>query len=77
MDRLLTDDLALMEFGDRMIRQIMYAENTIALKEDALETHLARRGNKPAKDDVKAAEERPSMAAYEMPQDGDEEKNTE
>jgi len=60
-----------------MIRQIMYAENTIPMKEDALKTHLARRGNKPAKDDVKAAEERPSMAAYEMPQDGDEEKNTE
>jgi hypothetical protein len=72
-----TDDLALMEFGDRMIRQIMYAENTIPMKEDALETHLVRRGNRPAKDDVKAAEERPSMAAYEMPQDGDEEKNTE
>jgi len=77
MDRLLTDDLALMEFGDRMIRQIMYAENSIALKEDAMETHLARRGNKPPKDAAKAAEERPSMAAYEMPQDGDEEKNTE
>jgi len=26
---------------------------------------------------VKAAEERPSMAAYEMPQDGEAEKNTE
>ena len=74
MDRLLTDDLALMEFGDRMIRQVMYAENTIAMKEDALEAHLARRGNKPTEDDAKAAEERPGMAAYEMPQDGDEEK---
>jgi hypothetical protein len=47
------------------------------MKENALETHLARRGNIPAKDAVKAAEERPSMAAYEMPQDGDDEKNTE
>jgi len=75
MDRLLSDDLALMEFGDRMIRQIMYAENTIPMKEDALETHLARRGNRPAKDDVKAAGERPSMAAYEMPQDGNEKKH--
>ena len=74
MDRLLTDDLALMEFGDRMIRQVMYAENTIAMKEDALEAHLARRGNKPPEDDAKAAEERPGMAACEMPQDGDEEK---
>ena len=39
-----------------------------------LEAHLARRGNKPTEDDAKAAEERPGMAAYEMPQDGDEEK---
>ena len=76
MDRLLTDDLALMEFGDRMIRQVMYAENTIAMKEDALKTHLARRGNKPPNDDARATEERPGMAAYEMPQDGNEEKNT-
>ena len=74
MERLLMDDLALMEFGDRMIRQIMYAENTIATKGDALETHLARRRNKAEKDDVETMEERPSMAAYEMPQDGDEEK---
>jgi hypothetical protein len=55
----------------------MYAENTIAMKEDALETHLARRRNKPEKDDAKESEERPSMAAYEMPQDGEEEKNAE
>jgi hypothetical protein len=55
----------------------MYAENTIAMKEDALETHLARRGKIPAKDAATEAEERPSMAAYEMLQDGDEKKNTE
>jgi Fe-S-cluster containining protein len=77
MDQLLSDDLALMAFGDRMIRQIMYAENTIAMKGDALETHLARRRDKPAKDEAQAAEERPSMAAYEMPQDGDAEKSPE
>jgi len=77
MERLLSDDLVLMEFGDRMIRQIMYAENTIAMKQDALEAQLARRRNKPEKDDLKEAEERPSMAAYEMPQDGEEDKNSE
>jgi Fe-S-cluster containining protein len=77
MDRLLSDDVALMEFGDRMIRQIMYAENTIAMKGDALETHLARRRDKPAKDEAQAADERPSMAAYEMPLDGDAEKKPE
>ncbi|HYQ70569.1 MAG TPA: YkgJ family cysteine cluster protein, partial [Gammaproteobacteria bacterium] len=44
MDELLGDDMALLRFGDRMIRQIMYGEETIALKHDALEQHLARRG---------------------------------
>ena len=41
---MLSDDLALLGFGDRMIRQIMYGEETIPLKRDALEQHLARRG---------------------------------
>jgi hypothetical protein len=36
--------MALLRFGDRMIRQIMYGEETIPLKPDALEQHLARRG---------------------------------
>lgn len=68
------DDLALLRFGDRMIRQIMFGEESIARKPDALEKHLARRGQRqsPAADEP----ERPSMAAYELPQDGDEEKNT-
>jgi hypothetical protein len=44
LDKLLTDDMALLRFGDRMIRQIMYGEETIPLKPDALEQHLARRG---------------------------------
>jgi len=69
-DELLTDDMALLRFGDRMIRQIMYGEETIALKADALEKHLARRGGREqtVHDDMA----RPSMAAYEMPLDGDD-----
>ncbi|MGD8618408.1 MAG: YkgJ family cysteine cluster protein [Gammaproteobacteria bacterium] len=75
MDELLTDDMALMRFGDRMIRQIMYGEETIPLKGDALEQHLARRGDrKSAQHDDMA---RPSMAAYEMPLDGEDEKKPE
>ena len=31
LDKLLTDDIALMQFGDRMIRQIMYAEESIPM----------------------------------------------
>jgi Fe-S-cluster containining protein len=76
MDRLLADDLALMEFGDRMIRQIMYAENTIPMKQDAMEVHLARRGKNRINDKEEAVDERPSMAAYDMPIDGDDEKNS-
>ena len=75
LDEMLEDDLALLRFGDRMIRQIMYAEETIPLKPDAMETHLARRGNLQSTrhDDI----DRPSMAAYEMPLEGDDGKKPE
>ncbi|MGB5475332.1 MAG: YkgJ family cysteine cluster protein, partial [Gammaproteobacteria bacterium] len=76
LDRLLADDIALMEFGDRMIRQIMYAENTIPMKQDALETHLERRRQNQTKEGEKAEVERPSMAAYNMPLDSEDEKNS-
>jgi Fe-S-cluster containining protein len=72
MQQLLTDDLELLKFGDRMIRQIMFAEETIPMKKDAMETHLAHRGkNKIEKkhDDM----DRPSMVSYEMPLDGESE----
>ncbi|MEZ5541287.1 MAG: YkgJ family cysteine cluster protein [Pseudomonadota bacterium] len=74
MAQLLGDDLALMAFGDRMIRQIMYAENTIPMKNDALEVHLARRGKNHIESKVEADDVRPSMAAYDMPIDGEDEK---
>jgi Fe-S-cluster containining protein len=72
MDGLLTDDMALLRFGDRMIRQIMYGEETIALRGDALDQHLARRGDRESvsHDD----DERLSMQAYDMPVDGEDEK---
>ena len=71
MDELLTDDMALLRFGDRMIRQIMYGEETITLRSDALDQHLARRGDRESvsHDD----DERLSMAAYDMPVDGEDE----
>ena len=73
-EELLTDDMALLRFGDRMIRQIMYGEETIALKSDALEQHLARRGDRKSTEHDEM--ERPSMAAYEMPLDGEDEKKS-
>ena len=46
MDEMLSDDMALLRFGDRMIRQIMYGEESISLRGNALEQHLARRGDR-------------------------------
>lgn len=43
MQQLLDDDLALLKFGERMIRQIMFGEELIPRKSDALERHLERR----------------------------------
>jgi Fe-S-cluster containining protein len=74
MDKLLTDDIALMQFGDRTIRQIMFAEESIPLKKDALETRLANRGKDRIKDEEEEGMNRPSMASYDMPLDGDDEK---
>jgi hypothetical protein len=63
--------MALLCFGDRMILQIMYGEETIALRGDALEQHLSRRGDRESVSHEDA--ERPSMAAYNMPVDGEAE----
>ena len=75
MDRLLKDDVALMEFGDRMIRQIMYGEETIPMRGDALETHLQRRGKFHTNSVDQGMPPPASMAAYDMPLDGEEEKD--
>ena len=72
LGRLLSDDLALLEFGDRMIRQIMFGEESIPRKKDALEVHLARRG-KDRIDNKHEDTERRSREADEMPLDGEEE----
>jgi Fe-S-cluster containining protein len=74
LDELLSDEMALLRFGDRMIRQIMYGEETIALRGDALEQHLARRGDRESVSHDDA--ERLSMAAYEMPLDGEDEEKS-
>jgi Fe-S-cluster containining protein len=75
LEVLYADDLALLRFGDRMIRQIMFGEESIPRKPDALRRHLARRRQRQSSDGDEC--ERPSMAVYEMPQDGDEKKNVE
>ena len=46
----------------------------IALKGDALEQHLARRGDRESVSHDDA--ERPSMAAYDMPLDGEDEEKS-
>jgi len=72
MQQLLTDDLELMKFGDRMIRQVMFAEESIPMKKDAMETHLANRGKNKIEEkhgDI----DRPSMESYDLPLDGEAE----
>jgi len=73
-DELLSDDMALLRFGDRMIRQIMYGEESVPLRGDALEQHLVRRGDH--KSTVHDDMERPSMASYDMPLDGEDEEKS-
>ncbi len=41
--KLYEDDLELMRFGDRMIRQIMFGEETLAKKDDAYDQLVSRR----------------------------------
>jgi hypothetical protein len=55
----------------------MYAEESIPLKKDALETHLERRGKTRIESKEGDGMDRPSMAAYEMPLDGEDEKKPE
>ena len=52
----------------------MFAEVSIALKGDALEKHLERRGDRKSTEHDDMA--RPSMAAYEMPLDGEDEEKS-
>jgi Fe-S-cluster containining protein len=42
-DSLLNDDLALLKFGDRLIRQVMFAEESIPRRADAYEKLVERR----------------------------------
>jgi len=43
LNALYEDDLALMKFSDRFIRQVMFGEVSIDVHEDAMEKHLQRR----------------------------------
>jgi Fe-S-cluster containining protein len=52
--RLLEDDLELMQFGFRFLRQVLFGEETIPLKEGALEARLKEKealSEQPSKDD--------------------------
>ena len=68
--QLLEDDLELMKFGDRLIRQIMFAEQSIPLKQDALDVHLARRGKHKIENQNENGD-RPGMESCDLPLDGE------
>jgi len=51
------DDVALMKFSDRFIRQVMFGEESIAVHDDAVEKHVQRRKEAEAlRDEVEAGE---------------------
>jgi len=60
-----------------MIRQIMYAEESIPMKQDAVDSHLQRRGKYHTDSGDQGMPLSPSMASYDMPVDGEEEKESE
>ncbi len=64
METLKTDDIALMEFGDKFLRQVLFNEQTIDLKADADKAREQRRT------DLKAAQEA-AAAAEAAEKDGD------
>lgn len=43
MEQSLADEVTLMKFGFRLVKQVLFGEATIALKPDALEKRIARR----------------------------------
>lgn len=43
MQQLLNDEVTLMKFGFRILKQVLFGEATIPLKPDALEKRIARR----------------------------------
>ena len=61
-DSLYRDDVALLDFGVRMIKQIMFGEESITRKADAYDQHIARR---------KEAARLRAEAEEELERDGD------
>jgi len=68
-ERLRTDDLALMEFGFRLLRQVLFNEMSIAIKPDALEKRLARKKEREAMLDEIAAKVGPIEGTRVDPND--------
>jgi hypothetical protein len=64
-----SDDIALMEFGFRLMRQVMFNEMSIAIKPDALEKRLARKKEREALLDEIAAKVGPIEGARVDPND--------
>lgn len=64
-----TDDIALMQFGFRLLRQVMFNEMSIAIKPDALEKRLARKKEREAMLDEIAAKVGPIEGTRVDPND--------
>ncbi len=68
-EKLRTDDLELMEFGFRLLRQVLFKEMSIAIKPDALQKRLARKKEREAMLDEIAAKVGPIEGTRVDPND--------
>ncbi len=67
--QLATDDMALMEFAFRLMRQVMFNEMTIPIKPDALDKRLARKQEREKMLDEIAAKVGPIEGSRDNPND--------
>ena len=61
MKKILSDDTELMLFGFRFLKQILYGENTIALRKDAADKRKENYQEKAQRLELEAAERRAAM----------------
>ncbi len=73
MDKLLEDEEARLAFAMRFLKQVLFGETSIPMREGAREKRLEKRReriNERRRED--ADSERPGSAAYDMPEEGDD-----
>jgi Fe-S-cluster containining protein len=73
MDSLLADDEALLPFAMRFLKQVLFGEMSIPIREGARERRLEKRKSRiQERRRAEAAEENVSSAVYDMPDEGED-----